>query len=319
MSGPKVSIIIPSHNKGKYLREAVQSALSQTWDNTEVVVIDDNSTDESREILAEINDSRLHVFLQSFNNASAARNFGLNHSDSEFIQFLDADDVLHPEKISIQLADMEFCDDVLGVCNTKSFYEIISEEGKEVDTAFLKFSADPLQFILNLYRSPDKGMVQPNAWLVSRKVIDKAGRWNENITVDDDGEFFCRVILNAKKIIHTDRILNYYRKFHEAGGLSMEKSEKAFRSMLNAAILKKRHLETKIKNTEGLSSAINSLFSSIMVSAYPRYKNIAAEAYAHIDPAAPVAIPVIGGPVLEMMKKSFGWQFAKKLHFFFRG
>ena len=315
-----VSIIIPSHNKDLYILACITSALNQSFKNIEVIVIDDNSTDSTKSILENIYDTRLHVYHKQYDNASAARNFGLSKATGNFIQFLDADDVLHTKKIEKQLHDMNYNETVLGVCGTNSFYNSIHEEGKEIDTAFLRYSSQPFDFIINLYSSVNCGMVQPNAWLTPLKLIQKAGSWNEHLSVDDDGEFFCRVILNAGKIVYTDQILNYYRKFNGTiGGLSTQKSNKAFRSIIEAAILKKQYIEEKASGL-GVDTkpAINSLFSSIMVSAYPNYKQISLEAAKYLDKSAPVVIPVIGGKLLEIVKYFLGWKFAKIIHSFGR-
>jgi glycosyltransferase involved in cell wall biosynthesis len=318
----KVSIIIPSHNKGEYILETVESALNQSWENTEVIVVDDCSTDFTKKILSKINDSKLKVYFVDFKNASATRNFGLQNSDGDYIQFLDADDILHPEKISIQLKEMDFKTDVLGVTNTKSFYKSINENGSEVDTEFLRFSTDPFLFTCNMYQSVDSGMVQPNAWLVPRRIINTAGLWNETLSVDDDGEFFCRVILQSKQIVHTDKSLNFYRKYKTSGSnLSGQNSEKAFISMLDAALLKKKYLQEfiiKNKIEFNLIPVFNSLFVNIMVASYPDYKNISALAKKNIDYNEKLILPKLGGKGMELLKKITSWKIAKQIHDFIK-
>jgi glycosyltransferase involved in cell wall biosynthesis len=314
----KVSIIIPSHNKADYILDSIESALNQTWTNIEVIVVDDCSTDCTKEILSKINDERLKVHFVGFKNASAARNFGINKSDGDFIQFLDADDILKPEKIRTQLIDMDFKTDVLGVTNTNSFYESIKEDGNEIDTEFLKFSENPFAFICNMFKSVDSGMVQPNAWLVPRQIIDASGFWNESLSVDDDGEFFCRVILQSKKIIHTDKILNYYRKYKIASSnLSAQKTETGFTSMLNSALLKKEHLENYVSKNKivfNLKPIFNSLLVNVMVASYPKFKGISNTARKHLDYKEELVLPKLGGKSMEFLKKITSWKIAKQIH-----
>jgi glycosyltransferase involved in cell wall biosynthesis len=314
----KVSIIIPSHNKADYILDSIESALNQTWTNIEVIVVDDCSTDCTKEIVSKINDERLKVYFVDFKNASAARNFGINKSDGDFIQFLDADDILKPEKIRTQLIDMDFKTDVLGVTNTNSFYENLKEQGNEIDTEFLRFSENPFAFICNMYKSVDSGMVQPNAWLVPRKIIDVSGFWNETLSVDDDGEFFCRVMLQSKCIVHTDKILNYYRKYKIiSSNLSAQKTNKGFISMLNSALLKKKHLEDYIiKNNIvfNLKPIFNSLFVNVMVASYPKFKDISNTAKKHIDYNEDLVLPKLGGKGMELLKKITSWKIAKQIH-----
>ena len=100
---PLVSIIIPVYNSEAYVVEAVNSALGQTFQNLEVIVVDDGSTDKSLSLVEQINDSRLRVFTQINQGACVARNRGIAEARGEFIKFLDSDDVLYPEAIAAQL------------------------------------------------------------------------------------------------------------------------------------------------------------------------------------------------------------------------
>jgi len=232
----------------------------------------------------------------------------------DFIQFLDADDILHPEKIERQLQDLNYRTDCIGVCNTKSFFTRIDDEGLEVDTEFLRDEAVPFLFLKRLYANPDNGMVQPNAWLTSRNILEKVGFWNESLSLDDDGEFFCRVLLAARSIVHTDKVLNFYRRFKTSENLSADRSCKGFKSMFYAALLKKKHIESFLienKLSEDFSKIYNVLFAMVMVNAYPWCKDISAQAEREIKKTAQVLLPELGGRKIEGIKKLMGWKFAK--------
>lgn len=102
---PLVSIIIPAYNYGHYISEAVDSALAQTWSNCEIIVIDDGSTDSTREILAAYGD-RIRYHYQPNSGLSAARNTGIELARGEFLQFLDADDLLGRDSIEQRLSTL---------------------------------------------------------------------------------------------------------------------------------------------------------------------------------------------------------------------
>jgi glycosyltransferase involved in cell wall biosynthesis len=113
---PFVSIVIPCYNAERYVGEAIQSALDQTYTNREVIVIDDGSTDRSVEVIRSFGDT-LRWESGSNHGGSTARNRGLKLARGEFVQFLDADDLLHPNKLSSQVplaeanwADVVYCD-----------------------------------------------------------------------------------------------------------------------------------------------------------------------------------------------------------------
>jgi glycosyltransferase involved in cell wall biosynthesis len=262
---PSVSVILTNHNKWPFIEESVNSVINQSNRNWELIVVNDSCDDFSVEYLSRLNDERIKIFNVNFKNASAARNFGFDKSSGDFIQYLDADDILDVRKIELQLNSLK--EQILGlsVCRTIA----ISESGNiigEIDAEFLKES-DPKNFIYALYKEPNKGMVQPNAWFFSRELHELTGKWNEKITLDDDGEFFCRMILNAERIIFCDAILNYYRKYNENNkSLSSAKNFASMESAYFSGILKIEHLECSGKFSIYQIDVMKSSFFSVIAS-----------------------------------------------------
>jgi glycosyltransferase involved in cell wall biosynthesis len=103
----KISVIIPFYNGAAFLKEAIESVLSQEISNIEIIAIDDGSTDNSAEQIAKINDSRIKVIRQENAGAAAARNNGVQIASGDYISFLDADDAWAPNKLKLQIAEME--------------------------------------------------------------------------------------------------------------------------------------------------------------------------------------------------------------------
>jgi glycosyltransferase involved in cell wall biosynthesis len=103
MTTPLVSVIIPARNAGAYLAETLVSALEQTWHNLEVIVVDDGSTDDTRAVVTPFL-PHLYYERQEHLGLAVARNRGIQLTRGEFIAFLDADDLWHPEKIRVQIA-----------------------------------------------------------------------------------------------------------------------------------------------------------------------------------------------------------------------
>ncbi|NEU06791.1 glycosyltransferase family 2 protein, partial [Flavihumibacter sp. R14] len=118
---PLVSIIIPVYNSEKLLTQAIQSAKDQTWVHTEIIIIDDGSEDSSLAIARSFETENIRVLKQKNQGASAARNMGLHHAKGDYIQFLDADDIISPNKISDQLLLLENDPMYLGLCGTVYF------------------------------------------------------------------------------------------------------------------------------------------------------------------------------------------------------
>ena len=104
---PLVSVIIPTYNRARDLKEAVDSVLRQTYQNIEIIVVDDGSTDETHEIMNSFTDQRIkYIKKKNERHPGKTRNVGLQAAKGEYIAFLDDDDLWLPEKLEIQMAEM---------------------------------------------------------------------------------------------------------------------------------------------------------------------------------------------------------------------
>jgi glycosyltransferase involved in cell wall biosynthesis len=106
-SSHKISVIIPFYNGAAFLKEAVESVLSQGIEDMEIVLVDDGSTDDSVEKIKQIKDDRIKVIRQENAGAATARNNGVKLATGKYIGFLDADDLWAPNKLKLQLAEIE--------------------------------------------------------------------------------------------------------------------------------------------------------------------------------------------------------------------
>lgn len=124
----KVSVIIPAYNGDRYIGEAIESVLSQTYDDYEIIVVDDGSTDNTHQVIQQYSDHRLRYYAQANQGVAASRNFGLSVATGEYIAFLDQDDVFLPYKLSNQVAALEQ-NSSLGMVN--SGWQIVTQQGIE--------------------------------------------------------------------------------------------------------------------------------------------------------------------------------------------
>jgi len=316
MSQPLVSIIIPLYNASQYIDEAIRSALGQTWANKEIIIVDDGSSDDSLKIARKYEGDGIKVFRQQNKGASAARNKGLQEAKGQYIQFLDADDLLSADKIEKQLLALQNHADKIAVCSTVHFYgpAATNEQPSVYEESFLFDDDDPVHFLINLWGgySNHGSMVQPNAWLTPRLLIDKAGLWNEALTLDDDGEFFCRVILTSAGILKTQG-LSYYRKHDANGNLSSHNDQKSLNSLLVSTLSKKKCLAEKTNNYEA-SFAIYKMLFNIMLNSYLRYPDIYRAAKNQLPNIKPASYrPSVGGPFANYLSRILGWKTIKLL------
>jgi glycosyltransferase involved in cell wall biosynthesis len=314
-----VSVIIPVYNAAAYLDRCINSVINQTWQPIELIIIDDGSKDGSLSIANSYKNKWIKIISQENKGASAARNNGIINSKGEFIQFLDADDLLSPDKIENQVKLLINYPDKVAVCSTVHFLDEenpFSSIPSDYEESFLESCDDPQYFLTRLWGGLDgKGsMIQPNAWLIPKKILLKAGNWNEQLTLDDDGEFFCRIILSSSGITRDMRSRNYYRKHMRATSLSGDYSEKKLKSLLKSAELKQEHL-LSISDTPNTRTAIANLYFSICLICYGRYKGVYRMAKKNLKclNVTPRFQPVIGGKFIQLIVSLFGWRVARRI------
>ncbi|SHN24076.1 glycosyltransferase family 2 protein [Mucilaginibacter sp. OK098] len=318
-SYPLVSIIIPLYNAEKHIAETIETALNQTWPNKEIIIINDSSTDNSLAIANKYVNENVKAFTQENKGASAARNYGLREAKGEYIQFLDADDLLSPDKIEGQMGYLKGSKTLIGLCRVVHFDD--GDDYRKIvlkdDDWFCKDSNDPVDFLLKLNADDDVlpgygSMIQPNSWLTPKTLIEKAGMWNEFRCPDDDGEFFCRVILASEGIKYSTIGTNYYRKHKHNNTVSGQKSLSAYESMLLSIDLKYSYLKERF-NDPILERVFARHYWEIGVAAYPRYRQLSKRAINKALEYGYNGQKYKAGPVGTWLSKILGWRLARIL------
>lgn len=315
---PLISVIIPLYNSEKYIAECIKSVLEQSWSNVEVIVVDDGSTDNSLAVAKGFEAENVKVLSQQNNGASAARNKGLQEATGDYIQFLDADDLLRGDKLLVSFESLAGHSNAISVCpvihfNNQDLDHLSQLRPSAYELEFYKTSTDPFEFLLNLYgvKNNRSSMIPLHCWLTPANLIKKAGKWDESLTVNDDGEFFCRVILQAQKIVFTDQTVCYYRKYSNTTSVSAGKSDKDLESQYKAIMLKKQHLE-RFKADERIDRAIVHDLVNLLMTSYPANGPLSKKISAQIkEYKIKVVPPTIGGAKIELIKNVFGWKIAR--------
>lgn len=317
---PLVSIIIPVHNAEKYIAETLSSALAQTWSNKEIIIVNDGSIDNSIIIAAKFSDPRIKIFNQANKGASAARNKGLSEAKGDYIQFLDADDVLSPNKIEEQVKLLQGKPLAISNCATVYFNDQTNPFMQQpVHRWYRNGSVNNVEFLIKLYGGPligpYGGMITNHAWLCPKEVINMAGKWNEELTVDDDGEFFCRVVLASREIVYSDTAACYYRKYTKGTSLSSTDNYDAAKSMLKAADLKADYLLSKTTD-QNAKLALSRIYGEYAVSFYPKYRDLSETAFKKAQKLKPdVKLSPYSDGWKYIFAKAFGWKVLKYIQY----
>lgn len=312
-----VSIIMPIYNAYPYVKYSLFSVLNQTYSDLEILVIDDGSTDGSFEYLNEIIDNRLYVYKNDKKGACSARNLGLKKAKGDFIQFLDADDILSLDKIEKQVYLLQKYPNRVAVCSTVHFYED-HLNGTITDRKFLYSTDNPYNFLLKLYGANgcDFDMISPNAWLTPKKIIEKAGFWDEELIKDQDGEYFCRVLTTSAGICYEPSVFSYYRKYLKGNSISSGRTKKHLLSQIRSIESKENQL-IKYNNMESFKVAFAIQYKIIAIECYPQYLDIYKKAMQKSKNLKEIDyLPILGGKIIETTKKVFGWRTAKAISYF---
>jgi len=189
---PLVSILIPAYNAEPLIADTIKSALSQTWLEKEIIVVDDGSKDETLSIAEKFLSKEVKVITQKNQGAAAARNKAFSLAQGDYIQWLDADDLLSPDKIEKQMAAAEkYRDKNLLFSSGWAYFICRSRKAKFVPTLLWE-NLTPLEWLLRKWEN--NLHMQTATWLVSRELTERAGLWDARLLGDDDGEYFFRVI-----------------------------------------------------------------------------------------------------------------------------
>ncbi len=275
---PLVSILIPAYNAEAWIGETLRSAISQDHPHKEIILVNDGSTDKTLEVARTFASASVKIVQQPNAGGPAARNTALAHAQGDFIQWLDHDDLLAPNKISAQLRERERIpsERVLFSCPFATFYHRIGKaklfpsplcrDLQPLEYFFIKFSG-------NTY-------FQSSCWLVSRRLTELAGPWWDLRSPDDDGEYFCRVVAASEGIRFVPEARTYWRignhrSFSGAWKKSAAAQDATFQSMRRCI----GHFR-KLEDSEPSRAACVKFLQDRLVYFYPENQEIVSQIHA---------------------------------------
>lgn len=225
---PTVSVVVPAYNRARVLPRAIESVLDQTLSDVEVIVVDDASTDDTAEVVQRFDDERVcYVRHDENRGGSAARNTGIDHTDGEFVAFLDSDDAFHPTKLQRQV-------------------DLLRSRGPEWVAAYcgVDYRTPPTSGTLRLFERGLKSVLEPlvpslfsnyagmgreggeelvpavlkmefstggsSTMLVRRETLDAMDGWDERFQRQQDWEFLVRLLRQGKLGYVDDTLVTKY-------------------------------------------------------------------------------------------------------------
>lgn len=284
MNVPLVSVIIPAFNCANFIRKAIESVLGQTYQNIELIIIDDGSKDNTAEVITHFEDKVIYVYQEN-GGVSKARNAGIRKSSGEYIAFLDADDVWEKSKLEVQIRIMEeninigllFCEftqtknqNILHRKTYESAFNIFKEYKYGINDMFDNisvvnmFGTNIKYYWGNIYKYLFLGnFILPSSVLFRRNMLDFVGYFNEEYRVAEETEYFLR--FSRHTMLGFIKFPLLYYEIPESGNLSGKSNmEKLIRNAL------KIQIDSFINNCNSFSKKDISFFMKAISVTYCR-------------------------------------------------
>jgi glycosyltransferase involved in cell wall biosynthesis len=190
---PKVSVIIPTYNRAYQVGNAIQSILEQTFQDFEIIVVDDGSTDNTREVVSKYGEKVIYIH-QANKERSSARNNGMKHARGQYITFLDSDDLYLPHKLLVQVELME-TNPEYGMSYSYSLW--FDEKGKYLHTWLDNLDG---WIFPEMMRAKHNKITVPSV-MIRSYVLNNVGYFNESINTCEDYEFWCRIAMKYRVLL----------------------------------------------------------------------------------------------------------------------
>lgn len=307
-SRPLVSIIVPAYNAAAWLAETLESAFAQTWPAIEVIVVDDGSTDGTREIAERYAGRGIRIVSQENQGLSGARNSGLAVARGEYIQFLDADDLISPDKVEHQVRRLQREPrDAVATGRWGRFRQ---------DPAKARFGASPhwrdqapLEYLAHVARTGNP--IPVHAWLLPRALVDRIGPFVRELRVMEDHEYFARVVLASAGLRFCSEGCSYYRSFH-AHTLSKQRQASAFTAMFRSIELTVEHVLAAAPKREMRQVAAD-YYQWLVFKLYPDRPDLVRMAEERARALGGSTVRPLMGPRAQLLSRVIGWKAVQRV------
>lgn len=211
---PFVSVIVPTYNRAHLLPRALRSVTHQTFSHFELIVVDDGSTDNTREVVEQVGDPRVrYIRLPANQGVAAARNRGMRAARGELIAFLDSDDEWMPQKLSSQVALFRRSSDRIGLTYT-GVETVDHRGGRRVDTPRHRGDIQDDILLRNVLHGGGSSV------MIRRSAMEAAGEFDEDFVAIEDYEYWVRVASR----FHVDFVAEPLLRYHDPIGREDRKS-----------------------------------------------------------------------------------------------
>lgn len=309
----KVSILIPTFNASAYLTETLQSCVEQELESVqEIILVDDNSKDNTLELAYAFAKTHSEIRFTIESNikkgACSARNMALNLAEGDAIQWLDADDILGPEKLKLNLNLLRENPTYLIASKWRRFDGDLNNLWPEENG---NWRAPPKASTPEEWLCADRMMI-PAGWLGTKKLFDSIGPWDESLEINQDGEYFTRAVAASKGVLFEGKSRVYYRsslqnsvsKFSPEKAPSLFKTAESFEATVYT-----------LGRSPALNTAISNKYQQFIYRVYPHVPELQKRAEIKVREYGPPTTPLdlAESKFAKLFCRLFGWKLLVQL------
>lgn len=279
MNNKLVSILIPLYNSEKYIQKTIESCLNQSYQNIEIIIVDDGSSDNSFTIALEFSKSYNNIFVYQQPNSGApkARNLAFEKSKGDYIQYLDADDLLEGNKILTQIERFKSSDENIIIFGGVKYFENDISISWDY-SSIMKDYNNTKEFLIDLWSNSKSVLI--HSWLTPRYLIEETKGWDEHILKNQDGVFFAKIASLSSQIIYKKESIVYCR-VDNTNSISRKKSSKSEASRLKSYEEYEKIFKNELSD-EKVKKALATVYSDFIFNNYPENKELCKQAYQKI-------------------------------------
>ncbi len=216
---PSVSVIIPVYNGAGFVPSAIGSVLSQTFQDFEIIVVDDGSTDATKEVLAPwARTGKIQYLYQKNKGLAGARNSGLRHSKGRYLKFLDCDDLLYPRQLELQVEHLK--DKTAWTISVTDYELEFESKNKKAVKVWLGASSQMARFI-------EANPCPVHTILVERALVERMGGFAEELLSQEDTDLWLRILIEGGRFEKIDYVGCCYRILDKSLSADKERMFKA--------------------------------------------------------------------------------------------
>jgi hypothetical protein len=305
-----VSVLIPAFNAGRWLPECLDSILGQTHRAIETIVVDDGSTDDTLSIARSFEARGVKVISQANGGQPAALNTALSCASGAYIQFVDADDLLHPDKIAVQLRRLRR-EPALTVASGAWTRFLDNPENAVLTPEAVWRDLDPVDWAVSSWCGG--GMMPVMAWLFPRALTEMIGGWDESLRWASnglDGHYCTKALLAARKHVFCPEAISFYRSVE--GSQSKAVNQTSVEANL-AVVLSTGEMLLKVEDSARTRTAFAANLQRFIHATYPDQRHIVAIAERRLKELGGSDLAFDAGPATASLGRLIGWRAAKRL------